>query len=307
VSVYVSNYLIRQGQAWSVKVPIPADVQHIFEKKAFKKTLKTSDKAVAIARSGSIIVQFKSEIEHARGNPTAHLDDYLKQTAEILKDANHDPNANEDAIAGLEDELRDRLLAAQGTTYLEEVPDSEAPNLLNTYKITTEQLTPFDAPLTDYSKYRKVEVKTAAKDKHVIAKFAKKVASVQEVDKRTVREFVRYLSEKEGRKNKTIKDNISTLRTYWKWLQDNSIADENMVNPFIDVAFLPENRKDAAEAVRLPFTADHIAKSLEAALVGSGGESMVMENVDLSRFDAAPCARLSHLSFESDRAFPTQC
>ena len=31
------------------------------------------------------------------------------------------------------------------------------------------------------------------------------------------------------------------------------------------------------------------------------------DNLDLSRFDAAPCARLSHLSFESDRAFPTQC
>jgi hypothetical protein len=28
--------------------------------------------------------------------------------------------------------------------------------------------------------------------------------------------------------------------------------------------------------------------------------------LDLSRFDAAPCARLSHLSFESDRAFPPQ-
>ena len=29
--------------------------------------------------------------------------------------------------------------------------------------------------------------------------------------------------------------------------------------------------------------------------------------LDLSRFAAAACARLSHLSFESDRAFPTQC
>lgn len=27
----------------------------------------------------------------------------------------------------------------------------------------------------------------------------------------------------------------------------------------------------------------------------------------LSRFRAAPCARLSHLSFEGDRAFPAQC
>ena len=29
--------------------------------------------------------------------------------------------------------------------------------------------------------------------------------------------------------------------------------------------------------------------------------------MDLSRFSAAPRARLSHLSFESDRAFPAQC
>jgi hypothetical protein len=29
--------------------------------------------------------------------------------------------------------------------------------------------------------------------------------------------------------------------------------------------------------------------------------------LDLSRFRAAPGARLSHLSFEGDRAFPAQC
>jgi ParB family chromosome partitioning protein len=29
--------------------------------------------------------------------------------------------------------------------------------------------------------------------------------------------------------------------------------------------------------------------------------------VDLSRFSAAPSARLSHLSFEGDRAFPAEC
>ena len=33
----------------------------------------------------------------------------------------------------------------------------------------------------------------------------------------------------------------------------------------------------------------------------------VHDEVDLSRFRAAPGARLSHLSFECDRAFPAQC
>ncbi|MEP3054538.1 AlpA family phage regulatory protein [Ascidiaceihabitans sp.] len=35
-------------------------------------------------------------------------------------------------------------------------------------------------------------------------------------------------------------------------------------------------------------------------------ESEVLK-LDLSRFRAAPSARLSHLSFEGDRAFPAQC
>lgn len=293
----MSNYLIRQGEAWSVKVPIPADVQHIFEKKAFKKTLKTSDKAVAIARSGPVIVQFKSEIEQARGNPTAHLDAYLKEVAEILKDAKRDPSTPEDAIAGLENELRDRLLAVQNASYLEELPDSAATDLVETYKINAGQITPFDAPLDDYAKYRKVEIKTAAKDKHVIAKFAKKVASIQAVDKKAVREFVRYLSEDEGRKNRTLKDNISTLRTYWKWLQDSSLADENSVNPFVEVAFPPENHKDAAEAVRLPFTADHIA-TLDSAILAKNN-AMLQAIFKLAIYTGCRIEELAQLETEN--------
>jgi len=50
----MSSHLIRQGQAWCVKVAITADVQqHFFDgKRAFKQTLKTSGKGVAI-RSGN--------------------------------------------------------------------------------------------------------------------------------------------------------------------------------------------------------------------------------------------------------------
>lgn len=46
------------------------------------------------------------------------------------------------------------------------------------------------------------------------------------------------------------------------------------------------------------------------AEVGRGeAQNLVLSDniMDLSRFRAAPLARLSHLSFESDRAFPAQC
>jgi len=43
------------------------------------------------------------------------------------------------------------------------------------------------------------------------------------------------------------------------------------------------------------------------ALEGKLAHAVQLTSLDLSRFCAAPSARLSHLSFESDRAFPAQC
>ncbi len=101
----MTKYLIKLGQKYSVKVPIPADVQHIFGKRAFKKALKTSDLTIADARKGPLVVEFKQMIEEARGNPTAHLDDYLEETAKILLEARNDPAVSEDDVESLEGEV----------------------------------------------------------------------------------------------------------------------------------------------------------------------------------------------------------
>lgn len=69
----MSKYFIEQGQKYSVKVPIPAGIQHVFGKRAFKKSLKTSDMVVADARKGLFVFEFKRMIEEARGNPPLQL------------------------------------------------------------------------------------------------------------------------------------------------------------------------------------------------------------------------------------------
>ena len=51
--------------------------------------------------------------------------------------------------------------------------------------------------------------------------------------------------------------------------------------------------------------ATSVGLSLPADIPNDLGRQAV--NLDLSRFRAAPGARLSHLSFEGDRAFPAQC
>jgi len=62
----------------------------------------------------------------------------------------------------------------------------------------------------------------------------------------------------------------------------------------------------------LTFQRLHLLRHLgcdAAALAGINLDLLAIRSVfvDLSRFSAAPRARLSHLSFESDRAFPAQC
>lgn len=257
----VSNYLIKQGNTWSVKIAIPADLHHIFGKRAFKQALKTTSKSVAIARSGPLIAQFKDAIEEARGNPTQHLDDYLAHTQVHLRAARRDPKTDPAALEGIEEELLSRLLQANRVQHIEQLPKKAKAGVVEAYKVATGQETKFNAPLDDYVASRKVEPKTAAKDRHAVEKFADKVSTIQKVDRQAVRDFVDRLSIEDGVKNRTIKDNLSTLRVYWNWLVDRNLAPEDRPNPFSNVMLPAENRKAAAEKVRLPFSVGDIRKS----------------------------------------------
>ena len=232
----VSNYLIKQGQKWSVKVAIPAELQGVFGKKAFKKSLGTSDKAAAIARSGPLIAEFKDAIASARGNPEQHLDDYLAHTQAHLRTVKGDPDVNPDAIEGMEEETLQRLLQARGVQHPEQLSGAAEAEAVKVYQVVVGQQTLFNGPLDEYIKSRKVEPKTAAKDRHAVEKFAAKISTVEEVDRQAVRNFVAWLSAEDGLKNRTIRDNLSTLRVYWKWLVDRAFAPEDRPNPFADVA-----------------------------------------------------------------------
>jgi Domain of unknown function (DUF6538) len=118
----MSNYLIRSGQTWSVKIAIPSDVQHIFGKKQFKQSLRTADKAVAIARSAPLIAEFKDAIAKARGNPAQLLEDYLKDAQEYLRTARTENSVDPNAIAGVEDDVLGKLLSAYNVKQPEELP-----------------------------------------------------------------------------------------------------------------------------------------------------------------------------------------
>lgn len=263
---------------WYAKVSIPSDVQHIFGKRAFKKSLRTANKIDAIARSGPIIAGFKDAISEARGNPTQHLDDYLKHTQDHLRAARKSGRADMAAIEGIEEEALDTLLKAYRVQQAEDLPAQAFEEVRQAYKVTTGQQTLFDGPLEEYAKSRRVEPKTEAKDRHAVAKFAKQVATVQEVDKSAVKDFVEMLSTEEGLKSRTIRDNLMTLRVYWDWLADRGYAPEDRPNPFSKVTLPAENRKEAAAKQRLEYTPEDIRKLHKAI---DGGRSDMMRAIFL--------------------------
>lgn len=95
--------------------------------------LQTADKTVAITRSAPLIAGFKDEIAKARGNPTQHLEDYLKDIQEHLKSTRNDDSADPDAIAGVEEEALTALLKAHKVKHVEQLPKEKQAGVVNAY------------------------------------------------------------------------------------------------------------------------------------------------------------------------------
>ena len=154
---------------WHVKVAIPADVQHVFGKRAFKEALKTSNKSDAITKSLPIVAGYKDAIAEARGNPTQHLNDYLRHTKEFLSSALKSGQADQDAIACIEQEVLAALVKSYCVTNAEDLSAEASEEVRKAFKITTGQRTLFEGPLEDYARSRRVEPKTETIDRHAIS------------------------------------------------------------------------------------------------------------------------------------------
>ncbi|MEL7279106.1 MAG: tyrosine-type recombinase/integrase [Pseudomonadota bacterium] len=264
----MTNHLIRQGKTYHVKVAIPSDVQGVLGKKAFKKSLKTADRAVAIARSGPLILQFKEAIEEARGNPTKSLDAHLEETRELLREVRKGSGLDEDALFGLQEELTEKLLKARGVRYIDQLKPKDQDQVARSFKIADGQLTPFAQHLEEYLATRALEDKTLdAMRKHIL-RFAKGCSMVQDVNRQAVRDFVIRLSDAKpkglGLRNPTIKVHLGALMGYWRYLRDEGIAPEDQPNPFSEVRLPEVNRKDAGRDARKEFSVGDIRTLLDA-------------------------------------------
>ena len=124
-----------------------------------------------------------------------------------------------------------------------------------------------------------------------------------------------------GTLSDVLKDELQDITSRWAGLEKGSNPVERLARaaaPTIEMLRQIRNTSDEKRQMELIRDSHH--KLLSAlgydwkretaltALIGSPIIPLVGRvALDLSRFCAAPSARLRHLPFEGDRAFPTQC
>jgi integrase len=70
-----------------------------------------------------------------------------------------------------------------------------------------------------------------------------------------------------------VRDRLSFLNIYWKWLVYQDLARDDAVNPFTGVDLPKGNRKEADEKKRRPFTVADIRK-IHSAIMATGNETL---------------------------------
>lgn len=279
-------YLIRQGNAWSVKVTIPKELRHIFGKVAFKQSLRTSNKLEANARAAPLIIHFKQQIEQARENPSIALRDNLSDLkAQLGKIRSQISEASSKVTNGrhledlketqyvLESVLGDTLLASEGVEDSSELTGQALDNLSETFGIITGTIVPTLDHLESFLVAQAVEPSTARRYHQMIHRFSEKHSVASNVTAKDAREYIRHLSEDCGLTPRTVRSHLLPLRTYWSWMLDNEILSTSNVNPFFNVKAPKLSSKDAAKEVRFPYEIEDI-QTLHAAIF-RGNDAML--------------------------------
>ena len=279
-------YLEKQYNTYSAVLKIPKDLRQHFGKRAFKQSLKTSDKAVANAQAGPIVLKWKAEIEAARGNPHQSLEEYLAiAKGDLIKlqlqiNAASENPAQGDDLADLKDEqsaiegvVADVILESKGVADSGELTGQDRIEAFETYKVVTGQLVPTLDNLEGYLKAQAVEPNTSRRYHQMIHRFAKKHPVASNVTAKTAREYIRHLSEDCSLTPSTVRSHILPLRTYWTWMLENELLSPTKANPFEKVKTPKVSSKDAAKEAQTPYEIEDI-QSLHAAI--SAGDDIML-------------------------------
>ena len=270
-------YLTKQGRYFYAVLEVPKDVRRTIGKTSFRKTLKTTDRWQAEQRARQYIEEWKEAIRVARLSPEEQLEhqtellrqdwkelEKLKETAQT--EAEFEEVNNFAHV--LQEVTVDKILKKYKVQHSEQLTGETLKGANAFFDVVTGKTIRFSQYIEEHLQELKVELKTKDAKRQQILRFADRVKLTKNVNRDTVRDYIRFLSKEQELSNKTIKRDLTNLSVYWEYLRDDQrIVPRELANPFRNQKLPTENRKEAAKEMRLAFSLEDIRKLYEVLSV----------------------------------------
>ena len=229
----MANIILR-GNTWHARLAIPARLRHVFNKREFTQSLKTSSKPVAAKQVIEIVANWRLEIAAASGNGAAIdiLASELKQR--IAEEKSRGKYASEELGMTASDAYADH--------YAESLPEHDQQRFYDV--LTGRKSLPFNFKIIVWADQVYSNNKTANAAVASIERFSLHTPLLDDVTRSNIK---RWLS-RETRAKATVEKDLSFLRSYWLHLEDiGAVSEDNQ--PFLNIK-LPDTIKKSKEKTR---------------------------------------------------------
>lgn len=276
-------------QTYYVAVEVPPSVRGAVGSKRIVRSLRTRSYAEAVRRSYAEVADIKGHIERIRKAASLGRSDeveQLKAEAAGLRDERRRTDASH--LDGLDYFVHTRAEQIVGKP----VGEAYDPARLNLAKrfvdAATGQATHVDEYLEHWLAEAGYTARTAFDHRRAVkALSAEGIDALEEVSRKRAGEFVSALIARKIAA-RTVNKYKSSLSSYWKWLRQKGILDENVPNPWTDQPVaVPKAHLTGASAQKRPFTDDE----MRALLGGDPGPMLA----DLIRIAALSGMRIGEI------------
>ena len=232
----MANIILR-GNTWHARLAIPARLRHVFNKREFTQSLKTSSKPAATKLAIEVVANWKLEIAAANGDGTA-----VDILASELKQ-----RIAEEKLRGqyISEEMGMTASDAYADHFAESLPRHDQQRFYDV--LTGRKSVPFNFKSKGWADQVYTNDKTANAAVASIERFSLRIRLLDDVTRGNIK---RWLSS-ETRAKATVEKDLSFLRSYWQHLEDiGAVSEDN--HPFLNIK-LPDTLKHP-EHKREPFT-----------------------------------------------------
>jgi len=270
-----TKYLLKRHQSWYVRLRVPPSLQSVVRKAQFVRALHTRDLREANRRKHAVLAEMQEELSRAAALATLPRDsaEYMLATAKELRESVKKGETSEhDAEVALDvalDEHLERHARKRGRnpkTGDPLLPEAHERTLSLAHRVLhSEDVALLSQSITDYlaEKAPHINEQTKREKERQLGELKDWLKGDCEVASITKKIAGRYVGEvllKKGHAPKTVKDTLSNLSAFWRWLEGRGLVEYNV---WQGMSSTVRGSTRGTKPKRRPWTNEELLKLLE--------------------------------------------